>query len=118
MHLRISSPPVTDPCFYGMDFPSKEELFANQVPAPAPPKTPKPTRSRKLHTHLGAFKVAVSARVALLSRVAPLVSSSRAFPHESASRGSTATTRSSPARRAGRHTQEPPPRRALAGSAC
>ena len=31
VHLRISSPPVTDPCFYGMDFPSKEELFANQV---------------------------------------------------------------------------------------
>eukprot|EP00292_Cryptomonas_paramecium_P006924 CAMPEP_0113698492 /NCGR_PEP_ID=MMETSP0038_2-20120614/22741_1 /TAXON_ID=2898 /ORGANISM="Cryptomonas paramecium" /LENGTH=466 /DNA_ID=CAMNT_0000621663 /DNA_START=39 /DNA_END=1436 /DNA_ORIENTATION=- /assembly_acc=CAM_ASM_000170 len=30
VHLRISSPPVTDPCFYGMDFPSKEELFANQ----------------------------------------------------------------------------------------
>mmetsp|Transcript_39787 Transcript_39787/g.97781 ORF Transcript_39787/g.97781 Transcript_39787/m.97781 type:complete len:512 (+) Transcript_39787:170-1705(+) len=29
VHLRISSPPVTDPCFYGMDFPSKEELFAN-----------------------------------------------------------------------------------------
>ncbi len=33
VHLRISSPPVTDPCFYGMDFPSKEELFANQVTA-------------------------------------------------------------------------------------
>jgi hypothetical protein len=27
---RVASPPVTDPCFYGMDFPSKEELFANQ----------------------------------------------------------------------------------------
>ena len=36
MHLRISSPPVTDPCFYGMDFPSKEELFANQVDTPPP----------------------------------------------------------------------------------
>jgi len=29
VHFRIASPPVTDPCFYGMDFPSKGELFAN-----------------------------------------------------------------------------------------
>jgi len=29
IHLRISSSPITHPCFYGMDFPSKEELFAN-----------------------------------------------------------------------------------------
>jgi amidophosphoribosyltransferase len=31
IHLRISSPPVTNPCYYGMDFPSKEELIANQM---------------------------------------------------------------------------------------
>ncbi len=30
IHLRISSPPVTHPCKYGMDFPSREELIANQ----------------------------------------------------------------------------------------
>lgn len=30
VHFRISSPPVISPCFYGMDFPSKDELFANQ----------------------------------------------------------------------------------------
>jgi amidophosphoribosyltransferase len=30
VHLRISSPPITHPCKYGMDFPSKEELIANQ----------------------------------------------------------------------------------------
>jgi amidophosphoribosyltransferase len=29
IHLRISSSPITHPCFYGMDFPSKDELFAN-----------------------------------------------------------------------------------------
>jgi amidophosphoribosyltransferase len=29
IHLRISSSPITHPCFYGMDFPSKEELVAN-----------------------------------------------------------------------------------------
>ncbi|MGH2574242.1 MAG: amidophosphoribosyltransferase, partial [Ignavibacteria bacterium] len=31
IHLRISSPPITSPCYYGMDFPSKEELIANQL---------------------------------------------------------------------------------------
>ncbi len=30
VHFRVSSPPVISPCFYGMDFPSQEELFANQ----------------------------------------------------------------------------------------
>lgn len=30
IHLRISSPMITHPCFYGMDFPSKEELIANK----------------------------------------------------------------------------------------
>ena len=30
VHFRVASPPVSSPCFYGMDFPSKEELLANQ----------------------------------------------------------------------------------------
>jgi amidophosphoribosyltransferase len=30
IHLRITSPPIVSPCYYGMDFPSKEELIANQ----------------------------------------------------------------------------------------
>ncbi len=30
IHLRIASPPIVYPCFYGMDFPSKEELIANK----------------------------------------------------------------------------------------
>ncbi len=30
VHFRVSSPPVISPCYYGMDFPSYEELFANQ----------------------------------------------------------------------------------------
>jgi amidophosphoribosyltransferase len=30
IHLRISSPPIVHPCFYGMDFPSKNELIAHQ----------------------------------------------------------------------------------------
>jgi len=29
IHLRISSSPITHPCFYGMDFPSKDELIAH-----------------------------------------------------------------------------------------
>ena len=31
VHIRISSPPVINPCFYGMDFPSKNELIASTL---------------------------------------------------------------------------------------
>lgn len=30
VHFRVTSPPVISPCFYGMDFPSHEELLANR----------------------------------------------------------------------------------------
>ncbi len=30
VHVRISSPPVKNPCFYGMDFPTTEELVAGK----------------------------------------------------------------------------------------
>lgn len=29
IHLRVASPPIRHPCFYGIDFPSREELIAN-----------------------------------------------------------------------------------------
>lgn len=29
VHVRVSSPPIRFPCFYGMDFPTREELIAN-----------------------------------------------------------------------------------------
>lgn len=29
VHMRITSPPIKYPCFYGMDFPDREELIAN-----------------------------------------------------------------------------------------
>jgi amidophosphoribosyltransferase len=29
IHLRVSCPPIRHPCFYGIDFPTKEELIAN-----------------------------------------------------------------------------------------
>ncbi len=31
VHVRISSPPITSPCYYGMDFPTKSELVANRM---------------------------------------------------------------------------------------
>ncbi|MEJ5305974.1 MAG: amidophosphoribosyltransferase [Ignavibacteria bacterium] len=31
VHFRVASPPITHPCFYGMDFPTKEELIANRM---------------------------------------------------------------------------------------
>jgi amidophosphoribosyltransferase len=30
IHLKVSSPPIISPCYYGMDFPSADELIANQ----------------------------------------------------------------------------------------
>jgi len=30
VHFRVSSPPIMHPCHYGLDFPSENELFANQ----------------------------------------------------------------------------------------
>lgn len=29
IHLKITSPPIISPCYYGMDFPSEDELIAN-----------------------------------------------------------------------------------------
>ena len=29
IHMRVSCPPIKNPCFYGVDFPTKEELIAN-----------------------------------------------------------------------------------------
>lgn len=31
VHLRISAPPTSDPCYYGIDTPIKEELIASQL---------------------------------------------------------------------------------------
>lgn len=31
IHVRISSPPVRNPCFYGMDFPTESELLASNM---------------------------------------------------------------------------------------
>ncbi len=30
VHLRVASPPIRTPCYYGIDFPRREELIANQ----------------------------------------------------------------------------------------
>jgi amidophosphoribosyltransferase len=30
IHMRISSPPTTDPCYYGIDTPDKQELIASR----------------------------------------------------------------------------------------
>lgn len=31
IHIRVSSPPIKFPCYYGMDFPTKEELIASSM---------------------------------------------------------------------------------------
>ena len=39
VHLRIASPPVRFPCFYGIDMPSSEELIGSQMEPPEIAKT-------------------------------------------------------------------------------
>ena len=34
VHMRISSPPVTGPCYYGIDTPSREELIGANMTIP------------------------------------------------------------------------------------
>jgi amidophosphoribosyltransferase len=34
VHVRVSSPPIKYPCFYGLDFPTREELIANKMSVP------------------------------------------------------------------------------------
>ncbi len=34
IHMRIASPPVVGPCFYGIDTPTREELIANRMSLP------------------------------------------------------------------------------------
>lgn len=34
VHLRISSPPTTDPCYYGIDTPDKQDLIASKHSVP------------------------------------------------------------------------------------
>jgi len=31
VHLRLSSPPLRYPCFYGIDIPTREELISNRL---------------------------------------------------------------------------------------
>ncbi len=33
IHMRVSSPPVVNPCYYGIDFSTREELLANKYPS-------------------------------------------------------------------------------------
>ncbi len=33
VHIRISCPPLVSPCFFGLDIPTREELFVSQLPS-------------------------------------------------------------------------------------
>ena len=35
IHMRVSSPPITDSCFYGIDTPERDELLASRMDVPA-----------------------------------------------------------------------------------
>ena len=41
IHLRVSCPPIRHPCFYGIDFPTKQELIAHNRTVDADPRIPR-----------------------------------------------------------------------------
>ena len=59
IHLRISSPPITCPCFYGIDMPTKEELIASSKNA------------EEIRRYLGADSLGYLSIDAMLSALKP-----------------------------------------------
>lgn len=55
VHLRIASPPITDPCFYGVDTPKKEKLIASRFEEKEPlGVNQKRVNSEEIRKFLGA----------------------------------------------------------------
>lgn len=63
VHLRISSPPITDPCFYGVDTPTKFELIASIF------QEKKIVNTQKLASYLGVDSLAYLSLKGLLKAV-------------------------------------------------
>ena len=57
IHVRISSPMIMNPCPYGMDFPSPEELVAVQCDGDL----------EKIRQEIGAYSLAYLTMAAMLS---------------------------------------------------
>lgn len=63
VHLRIASPPITYPCFYGVDTPTRKELIASQF------SNKESTNVKKICKYLGANSLAYLATEDLLRAV-------------------------------------------------
>jgi amidophosphoribosyltransferase len=59
LHLRVSSPPIVCPCFYGIDMPTKEELIASSKTV------------EEIRRHLGTDSLGYLSIDAMLSALAP-----------------------------------------------
>ncbi|MEZ4689659.1 MAG: hypothetical protein R3A12_05545 [Ignavibacteria bacterium] len=59
VHLKISSPPVISPCYYGMDFPTANELIANQ----------NDQNTEEIGKHLGVTSLAYLSKEKLMESV-------------------------------------------------
>ncbi|MFH1942186.1 MAG: amidophosphoribosyltransferase [bacterium] len=57
VHVRVSSPPIRHPCYYGMDFPTKEELIASSMSV------------EEIREHLGVESLGYLSMEGLLSAV-------------------------------------------------
>jgi len=68
VHFRVASPPVRSPCFYGMDFPSYDELLATKLES-----------IEKICSWLGADSLGYLSMTGLLSAVEKAKASSKTF---------------------------------------
>ena len=57
VHVRVSSPPIRHPCYYGMDFPTREELIASSMSV------------EEIRKHLGVDSLGYLSMEGLLSAV-------------------------------------------------
>ena len=57
IHLRVSCPPIRHPCFYGIDFPTSEELIAHCKRLIASYKCPRTIETRDALPLSGAGKI-------------------------------------------------------------
>ena len=53
VHVRIGAPPVRSPCYYGIDMPTRKELFASQF-IPDNQQTPSPQQLKRMAKSLNA----------------------------------------------------------------
>lgn len=79
VHIRIACPPIMDPCFYGVDMPTKEELIASRFEVPANGNSEKTVDAKKICRFLNADSLTYLSLAGLLRASGDGVTNKRNF---------------------------------------